>query len=528
MADRTAIRSATSAATDVGLLRFTTAGSVDDGKSTLIGRLLYDSKLISEDTLASLKRASELRGEQLDLSLITDGLRAEREQRITIDVAYRYFATPKRKFIIADTPGHVRYTRNMVTGASTADLAVILIDARAGVVTQSRRHGFIASLLGIQHLVVAINKMDLVDWSQERYEEIVADYSDFSEKLDIHNITFIPISALHGDNIVTRSKCMPWYQLPTLLEHLETVSVAADRNLVDFRFPVQYVIRAGQDFRGYSGAIASGTIRPGTEVTVLPSGEQSRIATVHRYHEEVDKAFAGQAVVVALEDDIDVSRGDMIVRSKNLPMSTTSFEAVLCWMDDQQPLITGSRFLLRHTSRAVPAFVESIRHQIDVDTLHQQQADGLRLNEIGSVSINAASPIFFDSYQGNHATGAFVLIDPGTNGTVAAGMIRHERRALRTVLPGENGYHQVSSNVQWEQATVTLEQRERRNGHRATVVWLTGLSGSGKSTIAKALEAELFGSGHQVTVLDGDNVRHGLCGDLGNRGQGVGFAAFTQ
>ena len=447
--------------------------------------------------------------------LAIHGLRAEREQRITIDVAYRYFATPKRKFIIADTPGHGRYTRNMVTGASTADLAVILIDARAGVVTQSRRHGFIASLLGIQHLVVAVNKMDLVDWSQERYEDIVADYTSFSEKLDIHDITFIPISALLGDNIVTRSEPMSWYQRPTLLEHLETVSVAADRNLVDFRFPVQYVIRADQDFRGYSGAIVSGTIRPGTEVTVLPSGEQSRIASVHRYDQEVEEAFAGQAAVVTLEDDIDISRGDMIVRRQNLPVASTSFEAVLCWMDDQQPLIPSSRLLLRHTSRTVPAFIDHIRHQIDVETLHHQEADGLRLNEIGSVNINTAAPVFFDSYQSNHATGAFVLVDPGTNGTVAAGMIRHERRTVQAVLPGEDGHHQVSSNVAWEQATVIREQREERNGHRAAVVWLTGLSGSGKSTIARALEAELFASGRQVTVLDGDNVRHGLCGDLG-------------
>ncbi len=512
------------------LLRFTTAGSVDDGKSTLIGRLLFDSKAIFQDQMEALEKSSQLRGEgDVNLALLTDGLRAEREQGITIDVAYRYFSTPKRKFIIADTPGHEQYTRNMVTGASTAHLAIILIDARKGVLTQSKRHGYIASLLGIPHLVVAVNKMDLVDWSQQVFDEIVADYTDFCDNLDIDDITFIPISALTGDNVVDRSENMPWYDGRSVLHHLETVTLAGDRNLEDFRFPVQYVVRPHLDFRGFAGRVASGTVRTGDEIIAYPSGRGSKIRSIVTYDGELEEAFESQSVVLTLEDEIDTSRGDMIVKKENLPDNSTRFEAALCWMDDGKELSTSNHYILQQTSRRVQAYVSRINYRVNINTLDHEQVDTLKLNEIAYVDIETAHPLYFDPYTQNRETGSFILIDPATNLTVAAGMIRHEARepeletsaggaatiAAGTAAPAGSPAGPSSPNVKWEQTEVSLPAREARNGHQARVLWFTGLSGSGKSTIAKALEKRLFAEGRQVFMLDGDNVRHGLNGDLG-------------
>jgi bifunctional enzyme CysN/CysC len=494
------------------LLRFTTAGSVDDGKSTLIGRLLLDSKAILEDQMAAIERASRSRGDPyLDLALVTDGLRAEREQGITIDVAYRYFATPRRKFIIADTPGHIQYTRNMVTGASTADLAVILIDARNGVVTQSKRHGFIASLLGIPHIVVAVNKMDLVDYRQEVFEAIAAEYRAFASKLNVPDLTFIPISALRGDNVVTPSPAMPWYDGPTLLHYLEHVHVGAGRNLVDFRFPVQMAIRSHPDFRGYAGQIASGTIMPGEEVLILPSGQMSRVREIVVYGGTLAEAAAGDSVILRLADELDVSRGDMIVRRHNLPLVADRLECTLCWMSEE-PLRLGAPYIVQHTTRQVIGQISTLNYRIDVDTLHREPAATLQLNEIGRVLLETARPLCCDPYAVNRATGGFILIDPSTNNTVAAGMIR---RAAQNGIVAFQPPRPHSSDVAWEEATISRAAREARNGHAAAVLWLTGLSGSGKSTIARLLERRLFTQGVQTFRLDGDNVRHGLNGDLG-------------
>ncbi|HSH21654.1 MAG TPA: sulfate adenylyltransferase subunit CysN [Candidatus Caenarcaniphilales bacterium] len=410
------------------LLRFSTAGSVDDGKSTLIGRLLYDSKGIFEDQLAAIERTSLRRGNvAVDLALLTDGLRAEREQGITIDVAYRYFATPRRKFIIADTPGHVQYTRNMVTGASTADLAVVLIDARKGALEQSRRHAFIASLLGIPHLVVAINKMDLVDYSQEAYDRISEDFSAWSAKLEVHDITFIPISALHGDNVVERSTNMPWYQGPSLLYHLEHVHIASDRNLIDNRFPIQWVIRPmtdeHHDYRGYAGQIATGTFKPGDEVVVLPSAARTRIKRVETFDGELREAVPPLSVSILLDDDIDASRGDMICRPHNQPTVTQEIDAMVCWMTDR-PLQVGGRYAIKHTTRSARAIVDELFYRIDVNTLHRDEsAESLALNEIGRVHLRTSSPLLVDEYRMNRATGSFILIDETTNDTVGAGMV---------------------------------------------------------------------------------------------------------
>ncbi len=506
-------REAADAYLEMDLLRFSTAGSVDDGKSTLIGRLLYDTKSIFQDQLAAVESASRRRGEgYVNLALLTDGLRAEREQNITIDVAYRYFATPKRKFIIADTPGHIQYTRNMVTGASTAELAIVLIDARKGVLTQSKRHGFISSLLRIPHMVVAVNKMDLVDYDQDAYQRIVDVYSEFAEKLEILDLTFIPISALVGDNVVSKSERMPWYDGSTLLHHLETVNVGASRNLVDFRFPVQYVIRPHQDYRGFAGRVASGTVQPGEEVVVLPSGQSSRIRSVEVAGTPVDTASAGDAIVITVEDEIDISRGDMIVRRMNLPAVGQSVEALIAWMSET-PLDLATPYTMLHTTRQTKAFVQQLVYRIDVDTLHREHVDTLGLNDIGRVQITTAGPIFFDAYKQNQATGSFILVDPFTNTTVAAGMIRGEVREV----PDETAARaaKTSPDVVWDAWNISREAREARNGHRAAVVWLTGLSGAGKSTIAREVERRLFESGHGTMLLDGDQVRHGLCGDLG-------------
>lgn len=498
---------------NMDMLRFSTAGSVDDGKSTLIGRLLYDTKSIFEDQMEAIEQASERRGEEyVDLALLTDGLRAEREQRITIDVAYRYFATPRRKFIIADTPGHVQYTRNMVTGASTAELAIILVDARNGVLTQSKRHAFISSLLQIPHLVVAINKMDLVDYSEEVYEKIVSDFEDFAAKLDVDDIIYIPISALKGDNIVNKSENMGWYNGPTLLHHLEHVNVGARRNLIDFRFPVQTVLRPNWQYRGFAGRIASGAVRPGDEIVVLPSRQTSKIKSVDGPNgTPLEEGYAGDAVVITLEDEIDISRGDMIVRRNNLPNVGNIIEAYVCWMHDT-PMEPNKPYVIMHTTKSAMAHVSTITYRIDVDTLHRENAEQLKMNEIGLVEVVCAKPLTFDQYKNNQETGSFILVDPATNVTVGAGMIRG---ASSSVLDSPGEKESISRDVVWEPWNIGRELREARNGHPASVVWFTGLSGSGKSSIAKAVEKKLFERGAQTMLLDGDQVRHGLCGDLG-------------
>lgn len=411
------------------LLRFTTAGSVDDGKSTLIGRLLYDSKSIFEDQMEAIKESSRKKGdENVNLALLTDGLKAEREQGITIDVAYRYFATPKRKFIIADTPGHIQYTRNMVTGASTANLAIILIDARKGVIEQTKRHSFIANLLRIQHVVVAVNKMDLVDYSQEIYDEIVADYKAFASRLDnIVDITPIPISALNGDNVVEKSVSMPWFEGASLLYHLENVYVGGDENHIQARFPVQWVIRPQSDqfhdFRGFAGRVAGGVFKPGDDVTVLPSGFSTKIKDIHQDEKKLAEAFAPQSVTITLEDEIDLSRGDMLVKANNPPKQGQDIEAMICWFSNTN-LNRRGKLVIRHTTKETKAIVQEISYKVDVNTLRKNEdTSRFSLNEIGRVSLRTASPLFYDSYNQNRQTGSFILIDPGTNETVAAGMI---------------------------------------------------------------------------------------------------------
>ena len=491
------------------LLRLATAGSVDDGKSTLIGRLLFDSKSIFVDQLEAVERTSRDRGDgYVNLALLTDGLRAEREQGITIDVAYRYFSTPKRKFIIADTPGHVQYTRNMVTGASTADLALVLIDARNGVLEQSRRHAFIASLLGIPHLVVCINKMDLVGWSQDRFEEIRDEFRSFAMKLEVHDLTFIPVSALHGDNIVTRSASMDWYEGSPLLHHLEEVYIASDRNLIDARFPVQYVIRPQRgsdadlhDYRGYAGTVAGGVFKAGDDVVVLPSGFTSQVTSVRGPGgEELTEAFPPQSVTIRLADDIDIGRGDMICRPHNRPMVGSDIDAMVCWFSETSSLTLGSRYVVRHTTRQAPARVEHLDYRLDVNTLHRDgTAEALTLNEIGRVRLRVQTPLMFDPYRRNRATGSFILVDPVSNETVAAGMILGAEQA------------NVDSHVVWHSNAVSRQER----AHSGMTIWFTGLSGSGKSTVAVELERRLIGSGRPAYLLDGDNLRHGLNVNLG-------------
>lgn len=503
----------------IELLRFTTAGSVDDGKSTLIGRMLYDTKSLFEDQIESVERTSEARGDEyVDLALFTDGLRAEREQKITIDVAYRYFATPKRKFIIADTPGHIQYTRNMVTGASSAELAIIMIDARKGVLTQSRRHGFIASLLQIPHVVVAVNKMDLVDYDEATYRAIVEEFRAFATKLEVPSITYIPMSALVGDNVVHKSDKMAWYEGSPLLHHLETVNVGAGRNLVDFRYPVQYVLRPNQNFRGYAGQVASGRIAPGEEIVAFPSGLTSTVKSIVTMQGELDEAITGDSVVLTLEDEIDISRGDMIVRQGNLPRKDNRIDATICWMSET-PFDPKASYQLMHNTRLVRAMVTKLNYKIDVDTMKREDAAGLSLNEIGRVQLTTTQPLFFDTYNKNRNTGSFILIDLATNNTVAAGMIRGASREvddLRDVTADEQAIRRLrSENVVWDAGSVSLEERERLNGHQGAVLWFTGLSGSGKSTIAKALERKLYEMNVRTMFLDGDNLRHGLNGDLG-------------
>ena len=413
------------------ILRFATAGSVDDGKSTLIGRLLYDSKAIFEDQLASVERTSRDRGEDYtNLALLTDGLRAEREQGITIDVAYRYFATPKRKFIIADTPGHIQYTRNMVTGASTADLAVVLVDARNGLTEQSRRHAFLATLLRVPHLVLAVNKMNSSTTTQQVFEQIASEFTAFATKLEIGDLTFIPISALHGDNVVERSPNMPWYDGPSLLHHLEHVHIASDRNLIDVRFPVQYVIRPHQatdpdlhDYRGYAGQVAGGVLKPGDEVMHLPSGLTTTIERIDTAAGPVAEAYPPMSVTLLLDDDLDISRGDMICRPHNQPPSAQDVQAMVCWMTDSRPLAAGSRLIVKHTTRTVKAIVRDLQYRLDVNTLHRDEQAGLGLNDIGRVTLRTTQPLFREPYGRNRPTGGLILIDEATNATVGAAMI---------------------------------------------------------------------------------------------------------
>jgi bifunctional enzyme CysN/CysC len=411
------------------LLRFATAGSVDDGKSTLIGRLLYDSKSLFSDQLEAVERVSKDRGnDYTDLALLTDGLRAEREQGITIDVAYRYFATPRRKFIIADTPGHIQYTRNMVTGASTADVALILLDARKGITEQSRRHAFLATLLGVPHIVVCVNKMDLVDFDETVFEAIREEFSEFATRLRVRDLSFIPVSALQGDNVVVRSERTPWYEGTTLLSHLERLHVASDRNFVDVRFPVQYVIRPQSldvlDYRGYAGTVASGVLKPGDRVVALPSGLESTIRAIHTADGEVEEAYAPMAVTVVLEDELDISRGDMICRPHNMPTVSQDIDGQVCWMDETATLTAGRKYAIKHTTRWARALVKELDYRIDVNTLHRDEtATELSLNEIGRIKMRVTQPLFVDPYQVNRQTGSFILVDEGTNRTVAAGMI---------------------------------------------------------------------------------------------------------
>ncbi|ORB76294.1 adenylyl-sulfate kinase [Mycobacterium scrofulaceum] len=492
-------------ATPTTLLRIATAGSVDDGKSTLIGRLLYDSKAVMEDQWAAVEQTSKDRGhDYTDLALVTDGLRAEREQGITIDVAYRYFATPKRKFIIADTPGHIQYTRNMVTGASTAQLVIVLVDARHGLLEQSRRHAFLASLLGIQHVVLAVNKMDLIGWDREKFEAIRDEFHAFAARLDVHDVATIPISALHGDNVVNKSDQTPWYEGPALLSHLEEVYIAGDRNLVDVRFPVQYVIRPHtrehQDHRSYAGTVASGVMRPGDEVVVLPIGKTTRITAIEGPNGPVEEAFPPMAVSVSLADDIDISRGDLIARTNNHPRVTQDFDATVCWMADGATLEPGREYVIKHTTRTTRARVTGLDYRLDVNTLHRDKtATALQLNELGRISLRTQVPLLLDEYTRNASTGSFILIDPHSNGTVAAGMVLRDVSA-QTASP---------NTVRHKSSAVAAARP------RGRTVWFTGLSGSGKSSVAMLVEQMLLERGIAAYVLDGDNLRHGLNADLG-------------
>ena len=490
------------------LLRFLTCGNVDDGKSTLIGRLLHDSKLIYEDQLAAVRKDSErysTTGGDIDLALLVDGLQAEREQGITIDVAYRYFSTAKRKFIIADTPGHEQYTRNMATGASTCDLAIILIDARNGVQTQTKRHTFIASLLGIRHIVVAINKMDLMGYSEEVFERIRHDYESFAERLDLPDIHFLPISALKGDNIVNPSQQMPWYGGSTLMHLLENVQIGSDRNLTDFRFPVQHVNRPNLNFRGYCGTIASGVVRKGDEVMVLPSRKTNRVKSIVTFDGDLDEAYAGMAVTLTLEKEVDISRGDVLVHPGNLPHVGERVEAMIVWMTDD-PLRLEKSYFVKHSTKVIGAQIPEIRYRVNVNSLEHEPAKRLQLNEIGHCVLSLAEPVAFDAYRKNRASGSFILIDRMTNTTVAAGMIlaRETEEAdagLRELV--ELARQRYSKRGKSE---VTPADRAGRFGQKPATLLLTGLVGSGKSTIARALEKKLFDAGRAVHVLDGGNA----------------------
>ena len=485
-----------------GLLRFITCGSVDDGKSTLIGRLLHDSRMIREDQLAAVTRDSRLRGSvggQVDLALLVDGLQAEREQGITIDVAYRFFSTDKRKFIIADTPGHEQYTRNMATGASTASLAVILIDARYGVQLQTRRHSFICDLLGIRHFMIAVNKMDLVDYSEARFQEIVADYRDFADRLNVTDVRFLPISALNGDNVVNPSSDMRWFDGAPLLTQLEQIETLSVQNLHELRFPVQYVNRPNLHFRGYCGTLAAGAVEVGSEIRVEPSGKRSTVARIVTNDGDLNVAYPGQSVTLTLHDEIDISRGDTLVAANSNIEPCTAFTADVVWMHET-PLMLGHEYEIKAGTRIVPGRVVRIVYQVDVNTMARSAADTLGLNGIARCQIEVTQPLVLDSYQRSPETGNFIFIDKLSNLTVGAGM----------VVDALNVGHIV-----WHDMAVTKRRRAERNRQKPSIIWFTGLSGAGKSTVADALERQLFGMGYNTYLLDGDNVRHGLCRDLG-------------
>ena len=485
------------------LLRFLTCGSVDDGKSTLIGRLLYDTKLIFEDQLATLEKDSKKHGttgDDIDFALLVDGLEAEREQGITIDVAYRFFATPKRKFIVADTPGHEQYTRNMATGASTADLAIVLIDARQGVLRQTRRHSFIASLLGIRHIVLAVNKIDLVGFDRGTFDRIVGDYRAFAKDLGFETLTPIPMSARYGDNVTSRSQRMPWYSGPALLEHLETVPLAIGDATKPFRFPVQYVNRPNLDFRGFAGTIASGTISQGDPIVVAKSGKPSRVKRIAAHGGDLKTAHEGQAITIVLDDEVEVSRGNMLVAPDARPHVADQFTANIVWFDEHA-LLPGRSYILRTETDQMNATVTELKYRIDVNTFSHEAAKSLELNEVGVCNISTQTPLVFDTYAENRVTGAFVLIDRMTNATAGAGMILHPLRR--------------ASNVHWQALDVDKKARAELKHQKPAVLWFTGLSGSGKSTIANLLEKKLHANGKHTYILDGDNVRHGLNRDLG-------------
>ena len=496
------------------LLRILTAGSVDDGKSTLIGRLMFDSKMIYEDQLAALERDSKRvghAGEEIDYALLLDGLKAEREQGITIDVAYRYFSTNKRKFIIADCPGHEQYTRNMVTGASTANLAIILIDATKGVITQTRRHTYLVSLLGIKHVVLAVNKMDLVNYDQKIFNDICADYKSFVTQLNIPDVEFIPLSALKGYNVVEISDQMPWYHGKSVLEFLETVHVSSDRNFEDLRYPVQYVNRPDRDFRGFSARVASGILRKGEKIMVLPSKKTSRIKSIVTYDGELDEAFPPQSVTVTLEDEIDISRGEMLVYPDNLPHVERHFEAMVVWMDEK-PMNPSTQFYIKHNTNTTKAQFDAIRYKIDVNTLQKSTIEHLELNEIGRAVITTVKPIFFDPYHKNRSTGSFVLIDPVSHNTCAVGMIIDK-------MGTDDLTHKISLEAYRQQidqgeCLISTAEREKRYGQKGATIWITGLHGSGKNELAYLLEKQLFALGATVILLDGSTIRSGLSREL--------------
>jgi bifunctional enzyme CysN/CysC len=485
------------------LLRFITCGSVDDGKSTLIGRLLYESKLIFDDQLTQLAADSRrvgTRGGELDFALLVDGLAAEREQGITIDVAYRFFSTERRKFIVADTPGHEQYTRNMVTGASTADLAVILVDARKGVLVQTRRHSYLVHLIGIPRIVLAVNKMDLVGYSQQSFAQIVAEYREFAGRLGLTDITPIPLSAVHGDNVITRSGNTPWYAGPALLEHLETVEVDSGLARQPFRLPVQWVNRPNAEFRGFAGLITEGSVRRGDRLRVLPSGRESRVARIVVAGGDLESATAGQSVTLTLDAEVDISRGDVLAAADAPPQVADQFEATIVWLQEE-PMLQGRTYLMKAGTRTVSATVTPLKHRVNVNTLEHEPAERLELNDIGVCELELDRPIPFESYAESRALGSFILIDRLTNNTAGAGLINF---ALRR-----------SQNVHWQALDVDKPLRARLKGQKACVLWLTGLSGAGKSTIANRIEKRLAAAGRHTYLLDGDNVRHGLNKDLG-------------
>ena len=485
------------------LLRFITCGSVDDGKSTLIGRLLWDSKMIFEDQLAALESDSRkvgTQGGEIDFALLLDGLQAEREQGITIDVAYRFFSTDKRKFIVADTPGHEQYTRNMATGASTADVAVILIDARKGILTQTRRHSFITSLLGIKHVVLAVNKMDLVDYDQATFDAIVAEYQEFAKDLGYASITAIPLSALRGDNMIDASPNTSWYDGPTLLAHLETVQVEQDAIEKPFRLPVQWVNRPNLDFRGFSGTIASGSIKPGDEIIVTASGQTSTVKEIVTYDGNLDQAIAGQAITLTLTDEIDISRGDVLAQADAKPDFADQFEARIIWMHEDH-LLPGRPYLIKMGAQVTNAQISDLKYKVNVNTLEHMAGKTLELNEVGIANISADKALAFDPYDENRHSGRFIIIDRFTNATVGAGMVNHSLRR--------------ATNIKWQEMDINKGARAYQKGQKSAILWFTGLSGAGKSTVANLVEKKLHAMGKHTYTLDGDNVRHGLNKDLG-------------